>query len=163
MPYAPKRTAGISGGASGDVVGEVPDELEPIPLGKARIVREGDAATILTYSKCVHTAGLAAVQLAKEDIAVEVVDLRTLKPLDVETIAASVQKTGRAIVLTEAMGHAGPATEIACQVLDAAFDYLDAPITRLTTPDVAIPFAPMLEQQIIPGVEDVIQAVKNLI
>lgn len=139
------------------------EEATPIPLGSARIVHEGDAVTILTYSKCVHTAGLAAVQLAKEGIAVEVVDLRTLKPLDADTIAASVQKTGRAIVLTEAMGHAGPATEIACLVLDTAFDYLDAPITRLTMPDVAIPFSPMLEQQIIPGVEDVIQAVKNLL
>jgi len=135
----------------------------PVPIGKARIVREGDAVTILTYSKCVHTAALAAARLAQEDIAVEVIDLRSLKPLDADTIAASVQKTGRALVLTEAMGHAGPATEIACLVLDHAFDYLNAPIMRLTMPDIAIPFAPVLEQQIIPGVEDVMRAVKNLL
>ena len=78
-------------------------------------------------------------------------------------MAASVRKTGRAIVLTESMGHAGPATEIACLVMDTAFDYLEAPIIRLTPPDVAIPFSPELEQRVIPGVEDVVQAVKNLL
>lgn len=135
----------------------------PVPIGLARIVREGDALTILTYSKMVHTAGLAAVELAKEGIAVEVVDLRTLKPLDADTVAASVRKTGRALVLTEAMGHAGPATEIAALVMEQAFDYLEAPITRLTTPDVAIPFSSLLEQQAIPGVQDVIHAVKHLL
>lgn len=139
------------------------DHTDPIPIGKARVMREGDAATIVTYSKMVHTAGLAAVQLAKEGINVEVIDLRTLRPIDSETIAASVQKTGRAVVLTEAMGTAGPATEIACQIMDHAFDYLDAPILRITTPDVAIPFAPALEQRTIPQIEDVVQAVKNLL
>ncbi len=141
----------------------LPEHAGPVPIGKARVVREGDAVTILTYAKTVHTAGLAAVQLAKEDIAVEVIDLRTLKPLDAETVAASVCKTGRVLVLTEAMGHAGPATDIACLVMDHAFDYLDAPIVRLTPPDVAIPFSPVLEQHVIPGVEAVVQAVKKLL
>ncbi|MHB9134030.1 MAG: alpha-ketoacid dehydrogenase subunit beta [Armatimonadota bacterium] len=139
------------------------EEAVPIPLGKAQILREGDAVTVIAYSKAVHTAGLAAAQLAKEGIAVEVIDLRSLKPLDTETIAASVQKTGRAIIVTEAMATAGPSAEIACQILDHAFDYLEAPIVRLTTQEMAIPFSPTLEQSIIPSVEDVVQAVKNVL
>lgn len=139
------------------------ESTEPIPIGKARLLREGDAATIIAYSKMVHTAGLAAVQLAKEGIHVDLIDLRSLRPLDTETIAASVQKTGRAVIVTEAMGTAGPAAEIAYQVMEHAFDYLNAPIVRVTTPDVAIPFAPALEQRVIPQIEDVAQAVKNLL
>lgn len=139
----------------------LPEDAGPVPIGQARVLREGDAATIVAYSKAVHTAGLAAARLAKAGIAVEVIDLRSLRPLDTETLAASVRKTGRAIVLTEAIGTAGPAAEIACQLLEHAFDYLNAPIVRLTTPDVAIPFSPVLEQHVIPGVEDVVQAVKN--
>ena len=135
----------------------------PIPFGQARVIREGDAVSIITYSKMVHTAGLAAAQLAKEGIAVEVVDLRTLRPMDTNAIAASVQKTGRAIVLTEAMGTAGAATDIACRIMDVAFDYLNAPIVRLTMPDVAIPFSPELEQRVLPQIKDVMQAVKNLL
>ncbi|MHB9022804.1 MAG: alpha-ketoacid dehydrogenase subunit beta [Armatimonadota bacterium] len=139
------------------------DTAEPIPFGTARVLREGDAVTLVAYSKTVHTAGLAAARLAKDGIAVDVIDLRSLKPLDTETLAASVCKTGRAVVITEAMGTAGPATEIACRILDHAFDYLQAPIIRLTPPETAIPFAPPLEQSILPQVEDVVQAVKNLL
>jgi pyruvate/2-oxoglutarate/acetoin dehydrogenase E1 component len=136
---------------------------EPIPFGKARLVHEGDQVTILTYSKMVHTAGLAAVQLDKEGISVEVIDLRSLRPMDTEAIAASVRKTGRAIVLTEAMGTAGAATEIACQVMDHAFEYLNAPILRLTPLETIVPFSPTLEQRTIPQIKDVVQAVKNLL
>jgi len=139
------------------------EHTEPIPFGKARLVREGDAVTILTYSKMVHIAAIAAAELAKADISVEVIDLRSLRPLDTAMIAESVQKTGRALVLTEAMGVAGPATEIACAVMDQAFDYLNAPIVRLTPPDTAIPFSPTLEQQMLPQVPDIIQAVKNML
>lgn len=136
---------------------------EPIPIGAARVLRAGDTATLIAYSKMVHTAGLAAAQLAKEGIDVEVIDLRSLRPLDTETIAASVQKTGRAVVITEAVATAGPAAEIACQIMDSAFDYLNAPIARVSMPDVAIPFSPSLEQRVIPQIKDVIQAVKNLL
>jgi pyruvate dehydrogenase E1 component beta subunit len=139
------------------------EHTEPIPFGKARLVREGEEVTILTYSKMVHTAGLAAAQLAKEGYSVEVIDLRCLRPLDNETIAASVRKTGRALVLTEAMGSAGAATEIACRVMDQAFEYLNAPIVRLTPPDTVIPFSPTLEQQTIPQIKDVVEAVKNIL
>ena len=138
-------------------------QAEPVPIGKAKLLREGDAVTIIAYSKMVHTAGLAAAQLAKEGIAVDLLDLRSLRPMDTDAIAASVQKTGRALIVTEAMGTAGPAAEIACQVMDSAFDYLNAPISRLTMPDVAIPFSPTLEQRVIPQIEDVVQAVKNLL
>jgi len=134
----------------------------PIPFGLARLVRAGNDCTLIGYSKTVHTAGLAAVELAKEGIDAEVIDLRSLKPLDTAMLAASVQKTGRAVVITEAMGTAGPATEIACQILDHAFDYLNAPIVRLTTKETAIPFAPTLEQQVIPSVQDVVQAVQKI-
>lgn len=139
------------------------DTAVPVPIGKARVVREGDAVTLLAYSKMVHTAGLAAIDLAKAGIAAELIDLRSLRPLDIDTIAASVQKTGRAVVVTEAIGTAGPAAEIACRVMDAAFDYLNAPITRVAMPEVAIPFSPMLEQHVIPQIKDVVQAVKNLL
>lgn len=139
------------------------ETTEPLPFGQARVVREGDEVTIVTYSKMVHTAGLAAMQLAKEGISVEVIDLRTLRPLDSDTIAKSVQKTGRALVLTESMGSAGAATDIACRIMDVAFDYLNAPIIRLTPPDVAIPFSPILEQRVIPQVKDVVLAVKKLL
>jgi pyruvate/2-oxoglutarate/acetoin dehydrogenase E1 component len=136
---------------------------QPIPLGSARVLREGDAATVISYSKAVHTAALAAAQLAKEGIHVEVIDVRSLKPLDTATIAASVQKTGRALVLTEAMATAGPAAELVCQVLDGAFDYLEAPIMRLATRETAIPFAPPLEAATVPGVEEVVRALRTLI
>ena len=135
----------------------------PIPFGSARLLRSGDACTLIAYSKMVHTAALAAAQLAEEGIDVDVIDLRSLKPLDTAMLAASVQKTGRAVIITEAMGCAGPATEIACRVLDVAFDYLNAPIVRLTPPEVAIPFSPTLEQQVLPTVQDVVQAVKNMV
>jgi pyruvate dehydrogenase E1 component beta subunit len=139
------------------------EDAAPIPFGSARILREGDAATVISYSKAVHTVALAAVQLAKEGIHVEVVDVRSLKPLDTATLAASVRKTGRALIVTEAIGTAGPAAELACQVLEGAFDYLEAPIARLTTPETAIPFAPPLEAATIPGVEDVARAVRALV
>jgi len=141
----------------------LPDAAGPIPFGKARLMRSGDDVTLISYSKAAHTAALAAVELAKEGITAEVIDLRSLKPLDTDTIAASVRKTGRAIVITEAPAFAGPAAEITCQVLDTAFEYLNAPITRLSMPEIAIPFSPPLEGQIIPSIEDVVQAVKNVL
>ncbi|OPZ87389.1 MAG: Acetoin:2,6-dichlorophenolindophenol oxidoreductase subunit beta [bacterium ADurb.Bin429] len=137
-------------------------EAVPIPLGLARVLREGDAATVISYSKAVHTAALAAAQLVKEGIHVEVIDVRSLKPLDTATIAASVRKTGKALIVTEAMSAAGPAAELAYQVMEGAFDYLEAPIVRLTTRETAIPFAPSLEAAVVPGVEDVAQAIRAL-
>lgn len=139
------------------------EHTAPIPFGKARVMRSGDDVTLVSYSKMSHTAALAAVELAKEGISAEVIDLRSLKPLDTETLAASVQKTGRAVVLTEAPAFAGPAAEITCQILDHAFEYLNAPITRVSMPEVAIPFSPALEQQIIPSIEEVMRAVKNVL
>jgi pyruvate dehydrogenase E1 component beta subunit len=141
----------------------MPADVGPIPIGKARLLREGEAATLIAYSKAVHTAGLAAAQLAKQGIMVDVLDLRSLKPLDDEAIAASVQKTGRAIIITEAVGTAGPAAEIACRVQELCFDYLQAPIRRITMPDVAVPFCPDLEQCVIPNVQDVVAAVGKVI
>jgi pyruvate/2-oxoglutarate/acetoin dehydrogenase E1 component len=134
-----------------------------IPLGQARVLRQGDAATVIAYSKAVHTAGLAAAQLSKEGIAVEVIDLRTLKPLDIDTVATSVKKTGRCVVVTEAVGFAGPSAEIAAQVMEQAFEYLEAPVRRITMPETVVPFSPLLEQRIIPGVQDVVAAVKNML
>jgi len=141
----------------------LPEHTDPIPFGKARIMRTGNDVTLVAYSKMSHVAALAAVELAKEGISAEVIDLRSLKPLDTDTLAASVQKTGRAIVITEAPAFAGPAAEITCQILDHAFEYLNAPITRISMPEIAIPFSPALEQLIIPSIEDVVQAVKNIL
>lgn len=139
------------------------EHSQPIPFGVGRLLREGDFATLIAYSKMTYTAGLAAAQLAKEGIHVDVIDLRSLCPLDTELITSSVQKTGRAVIITEAMGTAGPAAEIAWQVMEHAFEYLNAPIARITMPDVAIPFSPVLEQQLIPSVDEVVRTVKNLL
>ena len=141
----------------------LPAEVGPIPFGSARVLRAGNAVTLIAYAKMTHVAALAAAKLARDGIAAEVIDLRSLKPLDTETLAASVRKTGRAIVITEAPAFAGPAAEIACQLLDSAFEYLNAPIIRLTMPETAIPFSLALEQQAIPAVEDVIRAVKKVV
>jgi len=139
------------------------NDAGPIPFGKVRVMRSGDDVTLVAYSKASHTAALAAVELAKEGIGAEVIDLRSLKPLDTETLAASVRKTGCAIVVTEAPAFAGPAAEIVCQILDQAFDYLNAPITRVSMPEIAVPFSPVLEGQIIPSIKDVVEAVKKVL
>ncbi len=140
----------------------VPIHTEPIPFGVAKVLRAGDAITLVAYSKMTHVIALAAVQLAKEGINAEVIDLRSLKPLDTGTLTTSVMKTGRALVVTEAPAFAGPSAEIALQIFEHAFEYLNAPVARLTMPESSIPFCPDLEKCFIPGVDDVVNAVRQL-
>jgi pyruvate dehydrogenase E1 component beta subunit len=146
-----------------DMTGEVPDDPNfTIPLGKAKVVREGKDVTIVTYSKMVHDSLKAAEMLAKEGIDVEVVDLRTIKPMDTETILNSVRKTGRLVCAQEVWLTCSVASEVAAVVAENAIEYLDAPIKRVGALDAPSPFAPVLEQYVLPNPEKVAKAVREL-
>ena len=134
-----------------------------VPLGKARVAREGKHASVITYAAMVHTALEAADTLAKEGIELEVIDLRTLLPLDRQAIAGSVKKTNRAILLHEDVRTGGIAGEIAAIINEEAFDYLDAPIVRITSKDTPVPFSPPLEEWFLPNVGDVVREAKRLV
>jgi len=143
--------------------GHVPEEDYVLPIGKADIKREGNDVTIVTYSLMVHKALNAAKELEKEGISVEVVDLRTLKPFDKETIINSVKKTGKIIVVHEAYKTGGFGGEIASSITESeAFYYLDAPVKRVAGVDMPIPYTPDMERQVVPSEFDIINAVKEL-
>jgi pyruvate/2-oxoglutarate/acetoin dehydrogenase E1 component len=146
-----------------NVEGEVPEGEYTVPLGVADVKRPGKDVTIIAYSRMVHFALEAAEELAKEGIDAEVIDPRTLKPLDVDTIVSSVKKTHRAIVVHEACKTCGFGAEIAALIMEKAFDYLDAPIMRVAGADVPIPMSPTLEAEAIPSKEKIIEAVKKII
>ena len=129
-----------------NVKGEVPDGDHVIPLGIAEVKRPGEHVTILAHSKTVAMALKAADELAKDGISAEVVDPRTIRPLDVATIAASVKKTGRCVIAEEGWPFAGVGAQFAYEVQHAAFDYLDAPVTRVTGADVPMPYNKQLEK-----------------
>ncbi len=143
--------------------GPVPEEPYTIPFGKADIKREGTDVTILTVSLMVHRSLDAAEKLAEEGISVEVVDLRTLVPLDKETILNSVKKTHRVLVVDEDYKSYGMSGELVALVAEEALDYLDAPPKRLAVPDVPIPYSRPLEQFISPSVDAIAQAVRDLV
>jgi pyruvate dehydrogenase E1 component beta subunit len=131
-----------------------------LPIGKARIARPGNDVTIVAWSMGMSYALQAAEQLAKDGIDAEVIDLRTLKPMDIETIVVSVQKTGRAVTVEEGWRQSGVGAEIAAQIMEQAFDYLDAPVARVTGKDVPMPYAANLEKLALPSVAEVIEAAK---
>jgi pyruvate/2-oxoglutarate/acetoin dehydrogenase E1 component len=143
--------------------GEVPPEEYTIPIGKAAIKRSGRDLTIVAYSNMVLTAQEAAEKLEKEGISVEIVDPRTLNPLDIHTIVASVKKTHRVIVVEEDWKTGGVGAEISSQIYEHAFTALDAPIMRVAGKDTPMPYAKNLEHAAIPQVEDIIQAAINLL
>ena len=143
--------------------GPVPDQECLIPLGKADIKREGTDCTIIATSRMVERALLATDELGKEGTSVEVVDLRTLVPLDTEAILSSVQKTGRVLIVQEACGRCGFGAEIAAFLAQAAFDYLDAPIRRLAAKNTPMPFNPRLENYVIPDVDDIVREVGRIV
>lgn len=143
--------------------GPVPEEEYTLPLGEADIKREGKDVSIVSWSYMVHVALRAAETLAKDGIQAEIVDLRTLKPLDEKTLLGSVEKTGKVIILHEAWRTTGFGAEVAAVIAEKAFDYLDAPITRVTAPDTPAPFSPVLESFFMPDEENVIQAVKGIL
>jgi pyruvate dehydrogenase E1 component beta subunit len=144
-------------------MGEVPEEEYLIPIGKADIKREGTDVTITAFNKMVKVALAAAEELAKEDISVEVIDLRTIRPLDEAAIIKSVKKTNRLIALDESWPFAGVSSEIAYRAQKHAFDYLDAPVTRINSQDVSMCYAPTLVEAFLPGTEEVIKAVKAVL
>lgn len=145
------------------VKGEVPEGEHYVPIGKATVAREGSDVTIITWSAMVQKALAAAETLAKEGVSAEVLDLRTISPLDKEAILKSVEKTGRAVILHEATLTGGVGGEIAAIIADEGFDYLNAPIKRVAAPDCPIPFSPVLEQAWVPNEEKVIAAVKQVV
>ncbi len=145
------------------VSGPVPEEEYTIPLGVADVKREGSDVTIVATSMAVHKALAAADVLAQEGISVEIVDPRTLFPLDIETIVASVEKTGRLIITHEATERCGFAAEVAAQVGRMAFEYLDAPIERVAAPPVPLPFAPILERRVMIDENKVADAVRGML
>ena len=142
--------------------GPVPDGEYVVPLGKAAIKRPGSGATILTYGSGLYLSLEAAHQLAGMGIEAEVIDLRTLKPLDFETIAASVRKTHRAVVVHEACLSGGFGAEVSARIHSELFDDLDAPVLRVAARDVPMPFSPGMEKFVLPKVEDVIGAVRQV-
>jgi pyruvate dehydrogenase E1 component beta subunit len=131
-----------------------------LSIGKARIARAGNDVTIIAWSMGMSYALKAAEELAKDGIDAEVIDLRTLKPMDTATIVASVQKTGRAVTVEEGWAQSGVGAEIAARIMEQAFDYLDAPVVRVTGKEVPMPYAANLEKLALPSVADVVEAVK---
>jgi pyruvate/2-oxoglutarate/acetoin dehydrogenase E1 component len=143
--------------------GQVPDEIEPIELGKARVLREGSDVTVVAIGRMVPEALQAADDAEQAGISVEVVDPRTLLPLDEETIIASVKKTTRCVTAHEAVTRGGFGAELAAVVQQGAFDYLDAPIERVGAKFGPLPFAPAMEQWVVPHAADVLEAVKRTV
>jgi pyruvate/2-oxoglutarate/acetoin dehydrogenase E1 component len=145
------------------VRGEVGGPDGYLPFGLADVLREGDDATLVTYGVHVRTCLTAAEHLAAEDISVDVIDLRTLYPLDVETVAASVRKTGRIVVVDESSGYGGVSAQLAAAVQEAAFDYLDGPVLRIHPPHSPVPQSPALLEAYVPDGARVQAAVKELL
>ena len=144
--------------------GPAPERGVKIPLGKAKVVREGADVTVITYSKQVHDVSAVAQKLAKEGISVEVIDLRTISPMDTDTLLASVAKTGRAVVVHEATRNFGVGAEISSRIHEALFDQLKAPVGRVGSAFSAVPFSKPLEDAFLPGakqIEDAIRATLN--
>jgi acetoin:2,6-dichlorophenolindophenol oxidoreductase subunit beta len=177
MPSRPADAAGLLAAAIADpnpVVfvenktlyfrkGELPEPAPVVPIGEAAVLREGRDVTVVALSRLVHDALAAADRLAADGIEVEVIDPRTLVPLDLETIVRSVERTGRLVIAHEAVEHGGFGAEIAAQVQAAAFDYLDAPIARVAAPFAPIPFSPPLEDAYLPGADEIVSAVRGLV
>lgn len=141
---------------------EVPEEEYIIPLGVADIKKEGSDVTIVSFGKIFKVAAAAAIELQKENISVELIDLRTVRPIDYDTIINSVKKTNRLIIVEEAWPLSSISTEITFMVQKRAFDYLDAPITRITSADTPLPYAPTLIEASLPNASKIVNAVKEV-
>ncbi len=144
------------------LTGEVEDDVKAIPFGKANIKKEGSDVTIITYGKQVYDALKAAEALAKEDIDVEVIDLRTLYPLDKETIFNSIEKTHKVVLVSEEAKRGAFTGELAAMIAEECFFECDAPIKRVGALNCPIPFSPVLEDYVIPGEKEIVDAVKSL-
>lgn len=144
------------------IKGDVPEEEYVVPLGKVKVVREGKDISIITYSAMVHVALEASRILADEGISIEIVDLRTLLPLDKNGIYESVKKTSKVIVLYESPKTGGIGAEVSALIAEDMFEFLDSPIVRIAAPDVPVPFSPPLEEFYQPKVDDVLKAARRL-
>lgn len=142
--------------------GEVPEEEYLVPIGKAKVAREGSDVTLVSFNKMVKVCMEAAAELEKEGISAEVIDLRTIRPLDFQTIVDSVKKTNRIVAVDESWPMYGVSAEIAYEIQKYAFDYLDAPVTRVNSADTSLPYAPTLVEAYLPNAEKVIKAVKDV-
>ena len=145
------------------VRGEVPDEDYAIPIGVSKVQRPGKDVTLVTYSKMLEISTKAADQLSKEGIEVEIVDLRSLRPLDMGPVLESFKKTNRAVIVEEGWRSFGVGSEVMSRIYEEAFDYVDAPIKRVAQKEVPLPYNRTLEQMALPQVEDVIAAVKEVL
>ena len=145
-----------------DMEGEVPEDNYTIPLGKAEVKREGKDATIITVGRMVHLSLEAAEKLAGDGLDVEVIDLRSLSPMDTEAILESVKKTHRLVVVDEDFPRCSIATDVVALVADQAFDYLDAPCKMITAPHAHVPFSPALEDVFVPSVDTIVKTVQSL-
>lgn len=177
MPASPHDAKGLIVGAIRDdnptivvlnkkmlgVKGPVPEELYAIPFGVANVVQEGTDATIVAIGRMVPESVKAAAKLAADGINVEIIDPRTVQPLDTDTIVASVKKTNRALVVHEAVEFGGIGAEISSQIQEQAFDYLDAPVGRLAAPFAPVPYAPVLENAYVPDAARIEASVRRLL
>ena len=145
------------------VKGEVPEGEFLVPLGKANVIREGGDVTLVSYSKCIYDAIAAAEALENEGIDAEVIDLRTLNPLDLDTVVESVRKTGKAIVIYEGWRTGGAGAEIASRIYESAFDHLDAPVERVATMDTPMPYNARLERAALPSAADIVKVAERLV
>jgi pyruvate dehydrogenase E1 component beta subunit len=143
--------------------GEVPEEEYLIPIGKADIKRVGSDVTLVSFGKIIKTCFAAAEELEKEGISCEIIDLRTIRPIDYDTVIESVKKTNRLVIVEEAWPLGSIATEVSFKVQKEAFDYLDAPVLRVTSADVPLPYAPTLIDAALPNATRVIKAVKQVL
>ncbi len=142
---------------------DVPDEESIVPIGKSNIHRPGKDVTIVTYSKMLEISSKAAEELSQQGIEAEIIDLRTLRPLDMEPVISSFKKTNRAVIVEEGWRSFGVGSEIAARIYEEAFDYVDAPIKRVAQKEVPLPYNQKLEQSALPQVEDVIKAVQEVL
>jgi pyruvate dehydrogenase E1 component beta subunit len=176
MPSTPKDVKGLLKSAVRDenpvimiegellygLKGEVPEEDYLVPIGQAEVKKEGKDATVIAHSKMLHHALRAAEILEKDKLDIEVVDPRTLRPLDVDTLSASLRKTNRAVIVEEGWLFCGVGAQIAASLYEAAFDHLDAPIKRVTQADVPIPYNRRLEKLSLPDPEAIVEAVREV-
>ncbi|NQT21725.1 MAG: alpha-ketoacid dehydrogenase subunit beta [Planctomycetes bacterium] len=143
--------------------GEVPDEDYVVPLGSAKVVREGSHVTVISYSQMVQECLRAAQMLERDGVSAEVIDLRTLNPLDMDTLCRSIEKTGRVVLAEEGHRTGGVCAEIGFQLFEKLYYYLDAPIKRVAALDVPVPASPVLEKFVLPDHQDVYEAVKEVL
>lgn len=140
---------------------EIPEEEYLIPLGKAQVVKEGKDVTLISHSRMVNLCKTAAEELAKEGVSVELIDLRTIRPLDIETIAHSIQKTHRGVIVEEGHIFAGIASEVGFQIMEQCFDFLDAPLERVCQRDTPMPYSKVLELETMPTVSRILTHIKK--